>query len=137
MKAQYSCEDTTARREQIRRKRSNGIDYIEVSEDQLTLTLHFIVDAPTSDQLKLENVRIDGGVRVRDIRVTDIRFCRDDDPETDDCLRVRVNKYGDFSTYLLRLVNAGGHEPLDGFDPRYASVSFSFKANCPSDQDCQ
>ena len=29
-----------------------------------------------------------------------------------------------------------GETPLTGFDPRYAAIDFSFKAGCPSDEDC-
>jgi hypothetical protein len=54
----------------------------------------------------------------------------DPDPERDDCLVVKLDKYGDFSTYSLRLTG------LETIDPRYDHVDFSFKINCPSDLDC-
>ena len=66
---------------------------------------------------------------------------RSEDPRHDDCIAVFVDRPGDFSTYRLCLVEADERgrpteEPLAGFDPRYACVSFSFKAGCPSDLDC-
>lgn len=116
----------------------NGIDYLEVNESQCVLTVFFLGKAP--EDIQKLNVRIEGGTRIRDIRVTRIRLCRIDDPERDDCLKVFVDKPGDFSTYTLKLVNVYGgrpsDEPLDGFDPRYSRIDFSFKANCPTDLDC-
>jgi hypothetical protein len=142
------CDDDTKRRHDIREYIDpktgehdlNGIDYVEVSEDQLTLTVFFLLKAPEKE-LKPGNVRIDGGRRVRNIKVLEVTFCRREDPEQDDCMKVAVDKFGDFSTYTLCLVemDASGR-PTDmllcDFDPRYACVDFSFKANCPSDLDC-
>lgn len=139
------CQDQKDRRQRIRdiahraeSNEPNGIDYVEVDETQLVITVYFLNKAPLN--IEPANVRITGGVRIRDIKVEDIRFCRMDDPDRDDCMRVFVDKFGDFSPYTLRLVNApggiSGQSPLTGFDPRYEQIEFSFKANCPSDLDC-
>lgn len=139
------CQDQKERRRRIREvaqraesNEPNGIDYVEVDENQRIITVYFLNKAARN--IQPENVRITGGVRIRDIKVDAIRLCRMDDPERDDCMRVMVDKYGDFSPYTLRLVNApggrSGESPLTGFDPRYAQIDFSFKANCPSDLDC-
>ena len=139
------CLDQKDRRQRIRdmaqraeSNEPNGIDYVEVDENQRIITVYFLNKAPLN--IQPANVRITGGVRVRDINVDDIRLCRMDDPDRDDCMRVFVDKFGDFSPYTLRLVNAPGgrpgESPLTGFDPRYAQIEFSFKANCPSDLDC-
>jgi hypothetical protein len=139
------CLDQKDRRQRIRDvaqraegNEPNGIDYVEVDENQRIITVYFLNKAPLN--IQPANVRITGGVRVRDINVDDIRLCRMDDPDRDDCMRVFVDKFGDFSPYTLRLVNApggrSGESPLTGFDPRYAQIEFSFKANCPSDLDC-
>jgi hypothetical protein len=140
------CRDDTKRRQAIRATEGkkdglNGIDYIDVSEDQRTLTVFFLLKAP-EQELQPGNVRIDGGRRVRNIKVLEVTFCRNEDPERDDCMKVKVDKPGDFSTYRLCLVEEDQYErptetPLKGFDLRYACVDFSFKANCPSDLDCQ
>jgi predicted phage baseplate assembly protein len=145
LKTSEICRDDTTRRQAIRATEGkqdglNGIDYIEVSEDQRTLTVFFLLKAP-EQELQPGNVRIDGGRRVRNIRVLDVTFCRNEDPERDDCMRVKVDKPGDFSTYTLCLVETDEYgrpteTPLDKFDLRYVCVDFSFKANCPSDLDC-
>ncbi|MGB7923289.1 MAG: putative baseplate assembly protein [Pyrinomonadaceae bacterium] len=150
MNSSEICKDTNDRRRRIRERASesgenepNGIDYveIEVNEEQKTIKIvvYFLNKAPGNIEGP-QNVLITGGVRIRDIKATAIRLCIDDDPEEDDCLRVTLNKAGDFSTYTLRLVNARDGRPtdtpLDGLDPRYAQIDFSFKASCPSDLDC-
>ncbi|HVF09190.1 MAG TPA: putative baseplate assembly protein [Abditibacteriaceae bacterium] len=119
----------------------NGIDYVEVSEDQLTLTVYLIREVPQPLNLKVENVRIDGGRRITDIRARRVHPVRRRNPSMDDALEITLDKYGDFSTYTLRLVDLDNQDrptdrPLSGFDPRYASVEFSFKASCPGDLDC-
>lgn len=142
------CNDKTERRRDIRHHRGpdgnpdvNGIDYIEVdAADQRILHVYLLDKAP--EQITENNVRIDGGRRIRNIKVTGVQLCDPDNPELADCLQVTVDKAGDFSTYTLCLVevDASQHQtdmPLQGFDPRYACIDFSFKANCPSDLDCE
>ena len=132
------CHDEQ-RRAVTRQHHLNGLDYVEISEDQLTITVYFLEKAPA--HLTAANVRIDGGQRVRNLQIKDIRLNRSEDEERDDCMTIRVDKPGDYSTYTLRLVKTDadgrpGDEPLDGFDPRYARLDFSFKVGCPSDLDC-
>jgi hypothetical protein len=143
------CKDEQRRRK-LREGRQNGLDYVEVSEDQRTLTVYFLGKAP--EQISKENVRIDGGQRITGIRVLDLDIHRQDDPDLDDCMVVTVDKPGDFSTYSLCMVELDerGHpvgerdsygrrryRPLANFDPRYACVEFNFKAGCPRDLDCK
>ena len=128
------------RRETVRGKRLNGLDYLEVSDDQLTLTVYFLGKAP--EEIEKENVRIEGGRRVHDIRVHDLRVHREDEPDLDDWMEVVVSRPGDFSTYTLRVVELDEEgqlteDPMSGFDPRYSRLEFSFKASCPSDLDCK
>ncbi len=128
------------RRAEIRAKGRNGLDYLDVSDDQLTLTVYFLRRAP--DTLAKENVVIDGGVRIKGIKVLDLRFCSAENPEEDDCVNLVLDKAGDFSTYTLKLVEvdeAGNptNRPFSGFDPRYAHLNFSFKAGLPSGLDCR
>lgn len=122
----------------------NGIDYLEVEDKpdtpveqrQCTLYVHFIKNIQDNKQkstLTRENIRIDGGERIRDISISN-------DPSIDDnVLVVQVNKPGDFSTYTLRLVEKGAHDnqPPTGFDPILSAIEFSFKVNCPGDFDCK
>jgi predicted phage baseplate assembly protein len=148
IKTSEICDDKTERRRAIKAHRGpndtpdvNGIDYIEVDEaDQRILHVHFLDKAP--ENITEKNVRIDGGRRIRNIQVKTVRLCDPDDPDLADCMEVIVDKAGDFSTYTLCLVevdksNRPTDIPLSGFDARYACVDFSFKANCPSDLDCE
>lgn len=114
-----------------------GLDYLEVGADQRTLTAHFLGKAP--EGIDKSNVLIEGGRRIRDIRVLSAETEFSDDPELDDTLEVVVNRPGDFSTYTLRIVARdaqGRPHPHPEFDRRYDSVEFSFKVDCPSDLDC-
>ncbi|HLI91429.1 MAG TPA: putative baseplate assembly protein [Ktedonobacteraceae bacterium] len=141
------CSDDRQRRYDVRAHRTddkpdlNGIDYIEVdADDQRILYVHFMDRAP--ENLSEKNVRITGGRRIRHIKALKVTLCDPDDSELADCMQVNVDRAGDFSTYTLCLValDEKGHQldqPLAGFDVRYACADFSFKANCPSDLDCQ
>jgi hypothetical protein len=132
------CRDDL-RRSAVRSAKLNGLDYLEVSDDQLTLTVFFLGKAP--EQVPKESVVIEGGRRIRDIDVVSVSITRQDDPELDDCMDVVVDRAGDFSTYTLRLAALDDHgrptdQPPEGFDPRYDRIPFSFKIGCPSDLDC-
>lgn len=133
------CKDEL-RRGIVRSNKLSGLDYVEVSDDQLTLHVVFLGRAPS--QIKKENIRITGGRRIRDIQVTGLVVTRETDVSLDHSMDVTVNKAGDFSVYTLSVVNLDDNgnpknEPMDGFDRRYHEVSFSFKAGCPSDLDCK
>lgn len=134
------CRDDLARRRLSRGASLNGLDYLEVSEDQRRLTVFFLGRAPA--WITPQHLRIEGGERVRDIRVTDVKITRSEDPELDDCMTLSVDRPGDFSSYTLCVValdengRPTGQVPAD-FDPRYACVSFSFKVDCPADLDCK
>ncbi len=117
----------------------NGIDYLEVMPDQTTLLVHFIHKLPGQEDdlspdpilLSKNNVVIQGGVRVKDIRAISVN-------SNGDILTVCVNVPGDFSTYKLRLVESPGSlNPPKTFDKQLSEVKFSFKVNCPSDFDCK
>ncbi len=117
----------------------NGLDYLEVSDDQRQLRVFFLGKAP--NPISKKNFVISGGQRVTDIRVIDIDVCRVGGKDLDDCLTITVDQPGDFSEYVLRIVELDkkGHptnRPLRGFDRRFAQLVFSFKAGCPSDLDC-
>lgn len=109
----------------------NGIDYVEVSDDQTRLDVHLLRDLAASPPLTAANVLIDGGVRTTGIiALTAV-------PSSADVLTVTVDRPGDFSTYVLRLIDpASSRDPASGYDPRLAGVEFSFKAGCPSEFDC-
>jgi hypothetical protein len=120
----------------------NGIDFLEVQDDQSKLDVHFLhalpgpgavdpVPADPSKELKGSNFIIEGGVRLTGIKVkpTVIR--------AGNMLTIEVDAPGDFSTYTLRLVvSPTDLRTPDGFDPQLAAVDFSFKVDCPSEFDC-
>jgi hypothetical protein len=112
----------------------NGLDYVEVSDDQMTLYVYFLGRLPPElavNKPGLERyLRIEGGERVTDIVIKDVDPVASADPERDDYLVLKLDKYGDFSTYTVRLVD------VDNIDPRYDHADFSFKVNCPSELDC-
>jgi hypothetical protein len=119
----------------------NGIDFLEVLDDpstppdqvQRTLFVHFV--NPLTVAIGQNNVRIEGGERMRDIHVASVAAGDDAD-----VLAVRVDRAGDFSTYTLRLVadasNLASETPPAGIDPALAAVDFSFKAACDTHVDC-
>lgn len=126
---------TDARRDLVRGTSGrNGLDYVELSDDQLTLYVYFLGKLPAELSRRMNGLerylRIEGGERVTAIGIVDVQPQVDPDPERDDCLVVRLDRYGDFSTYTVRLVGVAG------IDPFYDSVEFSFKVGCPSDLDC-
>jgi len=129
------CCQQDDRRDAVRRMKGlNGLDYIEVSNDQLTLTAFFLGKLPpelSEEKPGLEKfLQLEGGQRVTDIQITKVKPVSDPDPEKDDQLVITLDKYGDFSTYTLSLVG------VEKIDPRYDHVDFNFKINCPSDLDC-
>lgn len=142
METQFFCKNEGRRQAVREQKTINGIDYLEVaSADQKTLKVFFIHPLPKqTDQvppapapaLTKENLLIEGGVRVRGIRV--------DEPVSvsGNLLTVKVNQTGDFSTYTLRIVTSSTHlNPPPGFDPQLSAIDFSFKVECPSEFDCK
>jgi Baseplate J-like protein len=156
----YFCCDDTRRRNAIKGHPTlHGIDFLEVLDDhddpfterQRTLFVHFIEKETQAGreslanllaQLQVQNVRIEGGERTRDIFVTEISTNLSSPPTSppgaDNVLTARVSKAGDFSPYTLRFVkDANVSEPPDGLDPMLSAVSFSFKVACPTPFDCQ
>ncbi len=131
-----------SRRDDVRHaQRRYGLDYLEVSPDQRTLTVTFLGPAP--DSIAKENILIEGGARITGISVIRVVINHSaPDADQDDTMDVTVNQQGDFSTYTLRVValDDQGHptdQPPAGFDLRYDRITFSFKAACPSDLDCK
>lgn len=134
-----SCREER-RRDDVRAASLFGLDYVEVvDEQQLTLNIFFLGKAP--QKIEQANVVLTGGRRIRDMQIKSVRVQRQPDPTLDDYLEIRVTRAGDFSNYTISLVKVvDGRpttEPMDGFDPRYSQVSFSFKASCPTDLDCK
>ena len=129
---------TERRRDRVRESALFGLDYLEIGADQRTLAVHFLGRAPYG--LGRGSLRIEGGERIRDVAVTDVEVFYSADPELDDWMRVSVDQAGDFSTYVLRVVEADAHgsptrRPRRDFDRRYDALQFSFKIGCASPLD--
>src|SRR5215211_5386392 len=112
------------RRERVRAANLNGLDYVEVEDDQQTLAVYFLGKAPPAIQVEgrparspitKANVRIEGGSRIRDLCVVDAAVHRNDNPREDDWLEVKVDRPGDVSSYTLRMVatDERGHPVVD------------------------
>jgi hypothetical protein len=115
-----------------------GIDFIFVSETQTTLFVYFhpaatlnaeqILGPITEAQIKIFSPT--GGewlpVVPLDPTFPPTWITRDGRR----VLRVRTSQPGDFSRYVFQL-----NHPL--VDPYFHEVGFSFKANCPSELDCE
>ncbi|MDF0668194.1 MAG: putative baseplate assembly protein [Nitrospira sp.] len=128
------CHDDR-RREEVRQADLNGLDYVEVSNDGRVLDVYLL--GKLTGDVSASNIRIDGGVRIKNIVVTDVKPVRTQDQKRDDVLRVFSNMRGDSSTYTLHVVEADeynrpGTEPLKGFDARYAKVDFTFYGAAPT-----
>lgn len=126
---------TDQRREAVRRLEGwNGLDYLEVDPSQTRLTVYFLGKLPpelATPKPGLERLlEIQGGHQVTDIRITAVKPVPANQADKDDCLVVTLNKFGDFSTYTLRLVG------VRRIDPKYDHLDFSFKIDCPTDLDC-
>src|SRR5437764_6689226 len=135
----YSCCDDR-RKEAVRKHPTlNGIDYLELSDDPTvpgdarlcTLYVYCIKPLGNASLLGRENVKIEGGERIRDIAVTSVSVGANGQSNV---IIARVNKAGDFSTYTLRLL-PGIRGPQ--FDPLLVTVDFTFKTEAPNDFDCQ
>ncbi len=132
---------------------TNGIDFVEVLDRaapagvprQQTLFVRLLRDGFS---LNPENLTITGGERIPEV---DIVWCAPADdlpPEAEPglvdtvsepalTLVVRTESAGDFSQYTLSIVSGlGSHLAPADFDPRLASIEFSFKVECPADFDC-
>ena len=129
----YFCSDKNRRSLVLASPALNGIDFLEVigpsgCGTQLALTL--LKDARTLT-LTPDNIAITGGAPIQVVSIS---------PATDDApfvLTVNLAGPGDFSLYQLAVVAGPGiSDPPDGFDPQLSTVSFSFKAGCPTPADC-
>ncbi len=139
------CRSDAERRQAVRGHSLNGLDEIEVEEDQLSLRVTFLGTAP--DWLEPANVVIEPRcgqrtVVVRDIRVDKGEAGQESDGERgiDDVMTVWLDRWGEPGPYRLaiRRIDARGHPagPPPGFDPRYAAVEFDFKVGCADAGDC-
>jgi len=123
----------------------SGIDFVEVRQqmppdNRTEIEIFLVRTLPAATPLLTgDNIAITGGVRFPDpivsaqvkqvmVGPTDISGY---------VVTVPPDQPTDFSTYRLRLVaSAGADQPPAFIDARLSALSFSFKADCPSDADC-
>jgi len=113
----------------------NGIDFVEIANSaQTKLVVHFLNAVPVAGTLPFTPT-ITGGDTIASVAVQPI-------VPTDwgmDAVHVTLTLYvaapGDFSTYTLTL--ATPVQPSSALDDFFATAAFSFKAQCPSDIDCE
>jgi hypothetical protein len=121
----------------------NGIDYVEVSSDQLTIRVYFLKPLPQGASpdgaydltLHPEWVRVFGGVRIVDIHVLGVA-------RVGDHLEIHVDASGDFSDYQLTLgwvLQPDGKwtQVIPELDLQLSRATVNFKAGCPVDFDCR
>lgn len=134
----YFCCDQR-RREAVRNSDFNGIDFVEVidkeaaveAERQRFLHLHLVND-PGAFVYQVDNIRIEGATAIKVVNVT-MGF----DGQTN-VLVIEVEEPGDFSPYTINIVTSSLNPlPPPEIDPALASVTFSFKVECPTQLDCQ
>jgi hypothetical protein len=111
------------RRAEAIAKGLNGIDFVDVADDRQTLSVYFFLAAPKGIGHRF--YRVMGGTHVRDLKVVEVQHAGGDDPERENCLKIRVDRKGDYSTYRLEAVDRAGG-PAPGFDPLFASIAFTF-----------
>ncbi len=138
---QYFCQNEQRKRRVREHPTLNGIDYLELGDgvdtgDELRqdrLRVRFL-KWDYVNELKKHNIRIEGGERIRYINV--IEACIDKNDSNVLC--IKLDRYGDFSTYRLRIVKGPGQsDPPEWLDALLSSIPFSFKVACPSDFDCK
>jgi hypothetical protein len=129
----YFCSQKNRRELVLQAVGLNGIDYLEVlgppgCGTQLGIT--FLKDA-TALALTPANITITGGSPVHVLSITPATAA---DPTV---VTVNLDNTGDFAPYTLSIVAGEGiTDPPDGLDPQLSTLTFSFKAGCPSPADC-
>lgn len=152
--------DIESRRSLAIKQKVNGIDYIEVltsisknAEEPYQALLLVRCFHPIAEKLDENNVTITGGLRIKNIQILWARRANDlaeikdlgEEEQTiiaalhdkDRVLLVRPSTRGDFSSYVLRLVNRENRSlPPTDFDEKLSIMNFSFKVECQGDFDC-
>jgi len=153
MAVQYYCRNEN-RRDIIRKAKGaggkplvRGIDYLEVRDGGKTLYVMFVHQLIQAEgkplPLRVDNLLIEGGVRITNIEVLNISVTARPNPDLpegpgneadDDNLKrliVRVGSVGDLSTYTLRLITSNSnYDPPVGFDTQLSAVEFLFRPEC-------
>jgi hypothetical protein len=141
----------------------NGIDYLELVAVNAPIgtiyrPLLLLFCFKEIVRVNKVNVRIEGGIRIKDIKIEWVKRADEitdeiisdltnyekniidniNEPKQKRILVIRPKSDGDFSTYTLRLIHSVDNQqlPPDNFDNLLSQVDFSFKVECPSEFDC-
>ena len=108
----------------------NGINFVEVANDAETrLRVHFLNTVQLSGTISTP--AITGGETIRTVAVKPVNDSTDWQMDGNSLvLNLAVASPGDFSIYTLSISSKK-------LDPFFQTVTFSFKARCPSDLDCR
>ena len=120
--------------ELLKQNAVTGIDFVYVQPNQTTLDVFFLrnpatLSTPLVNDLLASQLRIhspSGGETLPEVPVAAVAWVVVDGR---DVLRITTPFPGDFSRYRLLIDDAR-------IDPYFNDAGFSFKANCPSDLDC-
>jgi predicted phage baseplate assembly protein len=133
----YFCSQKNRRALVLQSANLNGIDYLEVAKDSDGCGRQLLITMLKSSQgltLSTSQVQISGGTEASQVTAVSISVGTVSAPKV---ITVELNQPGDFSTYTFSFVaNQSTADPPDGFDPQLSTVTFSFKAGCPTVADC-
>lgn len=133
----YFCSNKNRRALVLQHPTLNGIDYLEVETDADNCGKRLLITLLKDGRnltLSPSQVRITGGASNAQVTALSVSPSTDAAPRL---LTIDLNQSGDFSAYTLSLVaDPSTSDPPDGFDPQLSTVSFSFKAGCPTVGDC-
>jgi len=120
--------------ELLSQSRDTGIDFIYVYPDQKTLDIYFL-RAVTSLDMPLPGTINPGDILIYSPEATlpEIEVDTIDtwtNINNQDVLRLKTKSPGDFTLYNFKIIDPR-------IDDYFNDISFSFKANCPSDLDCK
>lgn len=133
----YFCCDQR-RREAVRGSALNGIDFIEVIDKEAPVEadrqrfLHlYLVNDPGAFVYTEDNLRLEGP---NSVQIVNVVMGVNGQANV---IGIEVDHPGDFSPYTINLVTSPlNPAPPPEIDPALASVTFSFKVECPSPFDC-
>ena len=122
-------------KELLNQSKVTGIDFVYVHEDQMRLDVFFLrtpstPDTPLVGGITQEQIRIynpSGGTLLSPVPVSGLAWVL---VNGRDVLRLTTALPGDFTLYKLRIDDSR-------IDPYFNDITFSFKAHCPSDLDCE
>jgi len=133
----YFCPQKNRRALVLQHPTLNGVDYLEVSDASTGCDNRLLVTLLKDGRglnLSPAQVKITGGSPTSQVTVASVSPPTDAAPKL---VTVDLNQSGDFSPYTFSFVaDPSTSDPPDGLDPQLSTMTFSFKAGCPTVGDC-